>query len=102
MAKHLKNIQNWDQLADSANYHSEALKALSGGNARQVLRQIIREFGTTRRNWFNERRFQVGGQLLRDGVIVKIVADATGFASLQSFNHFWFKTTGISPRFYAQ
>jgi AraC-like DNA-binding protein len=102
MTRHLKEVQNWDDLAQSVQYRLAQAKAVSGANARQLRRRIIREFQTTSQKWLNDQRFQVGTQMLRKGEAVKNVAAALGFANLQSFSHFWRKATGVSPRLYVE
>ena len=98
MTKHLKRIQNWDKLAESANSIAQIKAETGAANARQIRRQIIDKFGKPTLEWLTTNKLQKARQMLRNGEQIKNVATALDFKHLRNFNRFFVKHAGIAPR----
>ncbi len=97
MAKHLKIIANWTQLAKSANSIAEIKAMINAANARQIRRQALRDHGMSTLEWLALKKSEKAQQMLRDGEQIKNVAAATGFAHVPNFSRFFTRGTGMNP-----
>src|SRR5882762_1898976 len=98
MTQHLKKIENWDELANSANSIAELKSMINAANARQLRRQALRDLGMSTSEWLARKKAEKAQQMLRDGEQVKNVARALGYTHLPNFSLYFVKRTGMSPR----
>jgi len=98
MTKHLKPIQDWNALAESANSIAQMKASTGATSARQIRRQSIDRFGKPTLEWLTAKKIEKAQRMLRDGEQIKNVSSALEFKYLPNFNRFFAKHTGLAPR----
>lgn len=82
-------IYEWEKLASISHYDVRELAKLCQLSVRQLERDFRRQYACTPRNWLNEQRLKIAGQLLLSGRSIKVVASELGFKQTSHFcRHF--------------
>ena len=98
MGKHLKRIENWEQLGNSANSINDIKASINASNARQIRRQALQTFGMSTSRWLARKKTEKAQHMLRDGEQVKNVVRALGYTHLSDFCLSYVRRTGMTPR----
>jgi len=98
MTKHLKPIENWDQLAEFANSIAQIKATTGASSTRQIRKQAIDRFGKPTLEWLSLKKSEKAQQMLRNGDQIKNVSSALDFKYVQNFNRFFVRHTGVAPR----
>ena len=78
-------LQQWDELAVTADYDCRKLAQLCDRSVRQLERRFHAFFGCPPQAWLNEQRIKAAQQLLLSGHPVKVVAFELGFKQPSHF-----------------
>lgn len=83
---HLKQIQNWSELAKEANWSASELAQKCGVSVRTLQRYFLRKFNKGPRIWLAEQRQYLAIELLRNGFTVKETAASLGYQHANNFS----------------
>lgn len=93
----LRNIQNWPELAQQANWSVANLAKRCGVSARALERYFHQAHGESPKTWLAKQRHQRAVELLRDGSSVKETATEIGYRHPSTFAREFKKLTGRCP-----
>ena|SRR5215469_7549124 len=93
----LRNIENWDELADQAKWSVARLAKQCGVSPRTIERYFLEHKRKSPKVWLNEKRQQNAVELLRKGYSVKETADRLRYRWESTFSREFTKYWGFSP-----
>jgi transcriptional regulator GlxA family with amidase domain len=97
MNTRLKHTQNWQKLAQEANWSVSKTAKLCGVSVRTLERHFFVEMGKTPKTWLVEQRQKQAMELLRNGCSVKETASQLGYQYAQHFSREFKWYWGRSP-----
>lgn len=98
MNSRLEKIENWENLAQSANFQPDQLSALCGVSLRQLERFFKCRFRTTPRRWLRELQCHLAKELITAGYSTKAAAAELKFTSPARFCHAFKRIRGVPPQ----
>ena len=99
MSQRLKTVQEWEPLAEKAQYRAHELAFLCQVSLRTLQRHFRDEYGLTVSGWLREVRLRRAyGGLIR-GASVKEIAFDLGYKQLSHFSRDFKSYFGVSPSF---
>jgi AraC family transcriptional regulator len=94
----LTRIQEWEQLANAAEYRPANMAALCGVSPRQLERYFLFKFQVTPRKWLREFQCRSAKLLIQRGYSNVAVVAELKFASESHFCREFKKFHGVSPQ----
>jgi len=96
MNPHLKQIQNWTELAEKTQWKVTKLAQCCGVSIRTLERHFRENVGMTPAKWLRETRLRKGAHNLKKGS-VKAIAAEMGYKHANNFSRAFKKCWGIIP-----
>jgi AraC-like DNA-binding protein len=97
MNTRLRQAENWQSLAEVANYSAAALARNCGVSLRQLQRFILQTQGKTAQRWLNELRLRKALTLIQTGNSVKQVAYELNYKQRSHFSREFKRFYGVPP-----
>lgn len=97
MRSRLDQIMDWEVRAKKAAYRTESLAAGVGVTRQQLNRYFRRRWGTVAHLWMERLRISDGLRLLRQGKLIKEIADELGFQHPNHFSRAFRRVVGTCP-----
>lgn len=99
MSQRLKTVQEWESLAQSAQFRANELASLCQVSLRTLQRHFRTEYNLTVTKWLRDVRMRDAyGRLIR-GAMVKEVAFDMGYKQLSHFSRDFKDYFGVSPSY---
>jgi transcriptional regulator GlxA family with amidase domain len=97
MNSKLKQIQNWAELAQSANWSAAVLAKKCQVSVRTLERYFLRQMNKSPKAWLAEQRQHQAVVLLREGLSIKEVAALLSYRQASNFTRKYKSYWGICP-----
>jgi AraC-like DNA-binding protein len=97
MHKKLKDIENWDELAEHVKWSASALAKQCGISVRTLHRHFLKHLGKSTKTWLVEQRQLKAIELLSDGSSIKEIAASLGYKQQTNFTRQYKCQTGACP-----
>jgi transcriptional regulator GlxA family with amidase domain len=97
MSSRLHHIQNWPELARSANWSVAVLATNCRVSVRTLERHFLTNFEKSPHSWLSENRRCLGDKMLQAGCTVKEVAGSLSYKHATHFSREFKTHTGHSP-----
>jgi AraC family transcriptional activator FtrA len=97
MRTKLKNIENWDELAEQAKWSASILAKKCGVSVRTLHRHFRKTTGESTKTLLEEKRQKNAIKLLENGFSIKETAAFLGYKQPNNFTRYYKSQTGISP-----
>lgn len=98
MSGRLLKIQQWEELAQNAEFQPAAMAALCPVSLRQMERFFAKQFHKTPGEWARELRCRLARHLISEGWSNRAVAEELHFGSESHFCHEFKRVYGVSPQ----
>ena len=99
MSQRLKTVQEWEPLAQQAQYRAHELAFLCQVSLRTLQRHFRVQYGLTVSGWLREVRLRKAYGGLIQGSTVKEIAFDLGYKQLSHFSRDFKSYFGVSPSF---
>ena len=99
MSQRLKSVQEWEPLAQQAQYRAHELALLCQVSLRTLQRHFRLQYGLTVSGWLREVRLRKAYSGLVQGATVKEMAFDLGYKQLSHFSRDFKSYFGVSPSF---
>jgi transcriptional regulator GlxA family with amidase domain len=93
----LKNIQNWSELSEQANWSVLKLAKLCKISVRTLERYFLKTMNKKPKSWLSEERHKKAAMLMRGGMSVKATALQCGYSHPNTFSREFKKKFGNHP-----
>ena len=99
MSQRLKTVQEWEALAQNAQYRANELASLCQVSLRTLQRHFRANYGLTVSKWLRDIRLREAYGKLIQGAMVKEAAFDLGYKQLSHFSRDFKDYFGVSPSF---
>jgi AraC-like DNA-binding protein len=99
MSQRLSSVQEWQSLAERAQFRAQELASLCQVSLRTLQRHFRQNYGLTVSKWLRDIRLRQAYGLLLQGSSVKEVAYDLGYKQLSHFSRDFKDYFGVSPSF---
>jgi len=97
MKSRLNRIENWQSEARNSGFDMQRLAERCGVTQRHLRRYFQAARRESLREWLHAARLHEASELLKQGLLVKEVADITGFKRASHFSRVFKLMHGFSP-----
>jgi AraC-like DNA-binding protein len=101
MSGRLLRIQDWERIAQEANFQPAAMADLCPVSLRQMERFFNQQFKKTPVRWIREFKCRLARDLIAKGWSNKAVVSELGFGTESHFCHEFKRVYGVSPQTFA-